>query len=234
MFAAVETVRFITEDGVWLEGELRLPDEEAVGSAVLCHPHPKHGGSKDHPILWALRNELSGVRGLAVLGFNFRGVMGSGGTYGGGHDEVRDVRAAISTIRDRAPGRPTVLCGWSFGANVALREALDDDRVRALALIGMPLRPNDLTLPPVPGAEVLRRMRRPVLVLSGENDEYCPPEDARAFADAFPNGRFHLVEGVDHYLWRRERDAAAIVGGFADEKIGDPPHSGQGSRSPDP
>jgi hypothetical protein len=24
-----------------------------------------------------------------------------------------------------------------------------------------------------------------------------------------------IIEGTDHYLWRRERDAAAIVGDFA-------------------
>src|SRR6186997_2565330 len=95
----VEGMTFTTEDGVRLEGELRLPDEAPRASAVLCHPHPRHGGSKDHPILWALRNELAGTRGLAVLGFNFRGNMGSEGTYGGGRDEVRDVRAAIERVR---------------------------------------------------------------------------------------------------------------------------------------
>ena len=49
----MEPVTFTTDDGVRLEGELRLPDGGPRGSAVLCHPHPKHGGSKDHPILWA-------------------------------------------------------------------------------------------------------------------------------------------------------------------------------------
>ena len=90
----MEPVRIITEDAVSLEGELRMPDDEPVGSAVICHPHPRYGGSKDHPILWAVRNELA-HRGFAVVGFNFRGVMGSGGTYGGGRDELRDARAAI-------------------------------------------------------------------------------------------------------------------------------------------
>ena len=42
------------------------------------------------------------------------------------------------------------MTGWSFGASVTLRAALDDRRVRAVALVGMPLRPNDLTLPPYP------------------------------------------------------------------------------------
>ena len=91
----MEPVTFLTEDGVRLEGELRLPDDAPRGSAAICHAHPKHGGSKDHPVLWSVRNELAGKRGFATLLFNFRGTMGSGGTFGGGRDELRDVRAAI-------------------------------------------------------------------------------------------------------------------------------------------
>lgn len=212
----MEAVTFSTDDGVRLEGELRLPDGEVRGSAVICHPHPQHGGSKDHPILWALRNELASRRGLAVLAFNFRGVMGSGGAYGGGHDELDDVHAAITRVRDEAPGLPTIVCGWSFGANVALREGIDDRRVQALALIGMPLRPNDLGLPTVPPDSELRAFRRSVLVVTGDNDPYCPVAVAEAFADSLSDGRLHVVEGTDHYLWRRERESAAVVGAFVD------------------
>lgn len=215
----MEAVAFSTDDGVRLEGELRLPHGSPRGSAAICHPHPKHGGSKDHPILWALRNELAGTRGLAVLAFNFRGVMGSDGSYGGGREETRDASAAITRVREEAPDMPTIVCGWSFGASVALREALHDPRVAALALIGMPLQPNDLSLPPVPQAAELRGLRRPVLVLAGDNDAYCPLEDAQGFTTSLADGRLHVVEGADHYLWRREREAAAVVGVFIDEVL---------------
>lgn len=215
----MEPVTFSTEDGVRIEGELRRPEREARGSAVLCHPHPRQGGSKDHPILWALRNELATTRGLVVLSFNFRGVMGSGGTYGGGRDELRDARAAIGRVRAESAERPTVVCGWSFGASVALREALDDSRVSALALLGMPLRPDDTALPPLPHLAELRRLRRPVLVLAGDGDEYCPSDEADRFARSLPDARLHLVDGSDHFLWHREREAAAVVGGFVDDAL---------------
>jgi alpha/beta superfamily hydrolase len=218
----VEPVTFTTSDGVRLEGELRRPDAEPVATAVICHPHPLHGGSKDHPILWAIRNELAGVRGIAALGFNFRGVMGSDGTYGGGREELYDVRAAIDRVREEAPDRPTVVCGWSFGANVAVREALDDDRIAALALVGVPLVPNDLTLPPLPQATELSAFGRPALVLCGDRDEYCPVESARAWAAAFPDGRLVVLEGTGHYLGRREREAATRIGEFIDETLARP------------
>ncbi len=211
----MESVAFSTEDGVRLEGELRLPEGPPRATATICHPHPRHGGSKDHPILWAIRNELA-HRGLAVLSFNFRGVMGSGGTFGGGRDEIRDARAAIGRVSDEAPGSPSVLCGWSFGANVALRETLDDERVAALALVGLPLRPGDVELPALPRGPELRGLRVPVLLLAGERDEYCPPEELRALETEFRRARAEILIGTDHYLWRREREAAALIGGFVD------------------
>jgi alpha/beta superfamily hydrolase len=216
----VEPVTFATEDGVRLEGELRMPEGAARGTAVLCHPHPKKGGSKDHPILWALRNELSGRRDMITLGFNFRGVMGSGGTYGGGRDEVRDVRAAVSRVRETAADLPTVSCGWSFGANVAIREALDDERVAALVLYGLPLKTGDVSIPSLPGAEELRALRRSVLFVAGDCDPFCPAEALRTFAGPLPDARVAVLEGTDHFLWRREKEAAALVGDFVDRILG--------------
>ena len=214
----MEPVTFSTEDGVRLEGELRLPDGAPRATAAICHPHPRHGGSKDHPILWAIRNELA-HRGLAVLAFNFRGVMGSGGTYGGGRDEVRDARAAIGRVREEAPDRPTVVCGWSFGANVALREALDDERVEALALVGLPLVHADLELPELPGSTQLRGFRVPVLLLAGERDEYSPSTELQAMGRDFRRARVEILADTDHYLWRREREAATLIGEFVDDVL---------------
>src|SRR5205807_7040437 len=120
--ARVPPVRFETSDGVSLEGELRMPDGEPRGTALICHPYPRAGGSKDHPLLWAIRNELR-HRGFVVLSFNFRGVMGSSGEQTDGEKEPLDARAAIDRVRQEAAG-PTFAAAWSFGANVALREAV--------------------------------------------------------------------------------------------------------------
>jgi len=213
----MEPVRFGTEDGVSLEGELRRPETLAVGSAVICHAHPRHGGSKDHPILWALRNELAS-RGFVVLAFNFRGTMRSAGTYGAGHTETKDVDAAIGRVRRESEG-PTIVCGWSFGANVALREALTDERVGALALIGLPIEPADIEIPPTPGPSELRAFARPTLLLAGEGDVYCPRPRLEQLGAAMPNAEVVIVPGTDHFLWRREKEAAETVGSFAERAL---------------
>jgi len=209
----MEAVRFGTADGVSLEGEIRQPETPPVGSAVVCHAHPRHGGSKDHPILWALRNDLAS-RGFVVLAFNFRGTMRSAGTYGAGLAETKDVDAAIGRVREEAAG-PTLVCGWSFGATVALREALTDDRVGALALIGLPLEPGDVEIPPTPGPSELRAFARPTLLLAGEGDIYCPRPRLEALARTMPKAEVVIVPGTDHFLWRREKAVAETVGAFA-------------------
>jgi pimeloyl-ACP methyl ester carboxylesterase len=56
-----------------------------------------------------------------------------------------------------------------------------------------------------------------VLLLAGERDEYCPAEELRAYGDGV--AEIVVLDGTDHYLWRREREAAAIVGGFTDRVL---------------
>ena len=213
-----ERITFETSDALRLEGEMRAPDGPARASAVLCHPHPRQGGSKDHPLLWAIRNELS-ARGFMVLSFNFRGVMGSDGVYGGGVAEVMDVVAAVGRARVEAPSdAPTLVVGWSFGANVALREAMDDERVSALALIGLPLAEPNLDLPPLPdlpARDQLKAFRRPVLLLAGAADPFCPVPELNTLGRQLPSATVEIVNGTDHFLWKREREAARTVGAFA-------------------
>ncbi len=209
----MDAVRFSTEDGVSLQADLRAPEGPGRGSAVLCHAHPRHGGSKDHPLLWAIRNELV-ADGFAVLSFDFRGVLGSAGTFGGGRTEVRDVGAAVARVREVTQG-PTIVCGWSFGAMVALHEALEDPTVGGLALVGLPLGDHGLEVPGPPTLSELRAFRRPVLLLSGEGDRFSPPPELELIAGRLPASELVIVPGTDHFLWRREREVAQAVGRFA-------------------
>ncbi len=198
----VDQVRFTAEDGVSLEGELRLPGIEARGSAVVCHADPRQGGSRDHPVLWAIRNELS-ARGFAVLSFNFRGVMRSRGSFSAGHGEVRDAAAAVTRAREAAEG-PTLVCGWSFGATVAFREAVQDERVAALALVGLPLGESAVNLPDLPGPTELRLFERPVLLSSGQGDTISPRPELETLARRLPRAEVAILPGTDHFFWRRE------------------------------
>jgi alpha/beta superfamily hydrolase len=209
------SLRFHTRDGLELEGELRPAEGTARGTAVLCHPHPRHGGSKDHPVLWAIRNDLAAKRGLTVLAFNFRGVMGSEGTYGGGTSELADVAAAVDQVRAESDGT-TVLAGWSFGAWVALCHALTDDRVGAAVLLGLPLAAMLSPRRPMPSLGELEQLSIPVLLVCGDTDPYSPPDRMENLARWIPRAEHRVVEGTDHFFGRREREVAELVGGWVD------------------
>ena len=225
----VDEVRFTTDDGVSLEGELRLPSIQARGSAVVCHADPRQGGSKDHPVLWAIRNELS-TRGFAVLSFNFRGVMRSGGSFSAGRGEVGDAAAAIARVRETADG-PTLVCGWSFGANVALREAVPDERVAALALVGLPLGESAVDLPDLPGPSELRVLGIPVLLASGQGDTISPRPELETLARKLPQAEVAIVPGTDHFFWHREKELAGRIADFADEVLATAARGGERPRS---
>lgn len=214
----LEPIRFRTADGLTLAGEIRRPDGDPRGTAVLCHPLPSHGGSKDHPLLWAIRNDLAGHRGLVVLGFDFRGVMSSEGTFGHGRDEALDVATAVDTVLEAGPP-PTLLVGWSFGALMALRHALGDPRVGALALIGFPLGEPRLRLPPPPERAELRGLDIPVLLVSGEADQFSPAPEVRTMARRLPQARAEIVPDTGHFFERLERMVAELVGAFAGEVV---------------
>lgn len=200
-----------------LEGELREPEGAPRGTAVICHPHPEHGGSKDHPLLWAIRNELA-KRGWLVLSFNFRGVMGSEGEHTGGEKETEDVKAAIDRVRGEADG-PTVLVGWSFGANVAIRHAMTDPRVVALALVGLPLGFDPVPVVELPDDEALRAWDVPVLLVTGDDDAICPVPEALELSGRIPNADVRVFEGAGHFFRRREREPAEAVADFFDEVL---------------
>lgn len=194
---------------------MRDPEGEARGTAVICHAHPRFGGSKDHPVLWQTRIALARA-GLSVLSFNFRGVMGSEGSFGGGVAETEDARAAITLMRDRWAG-PMLVAGWSFGANVALRASLDDDRVAALALLALPLGETSLDLPAIP--ETVADFDRPVLLLAAEDDPYCPLPKLRDVASLLRRSTLAAFKDTDHYFKGREREAGDAVGRFAEQAL---------------
>lgn len=169
--------------------------------ALLCPPHPLFGGTLHNKTLFRLAKRLSTEAAVASLRFNFRGAGESEGTHDGGRGEVDDARTALGVAAERAAGRPLVVAGFSFGAAVGLRAALDDPRVTRLVALGTPLRTTW-------GVEFLRSTDKPVLFVQGEQDEFGPGPELEAFADTLTSDvRTCIVPGADH-LFTGQEDAA--------------------------
>ena len=104
-----------------LECALDTPADGPVkGVAVLCHPHPLHGGTMDNKVVQTLARALV-QQGWRAVRFNFRGIGASGGAWDEGRGEVDDALAVIAHWRDAA--LPLVLGGFSFGGYVATQAA---------------------------------------------------------------------------------------------------------------
>jgi hypothetical protein len=104
-----------------LEALLEQPEDgNPQEIAVVCHPHPQHGGTMHNKVVHTLARALQDL-GFTTVRFNYRGVGASAGSYGEGVGETDDALAVISEVHRRWPDATLTLCGFSFGGSVALR-----------------------------------------------------------------------------------------------------------------
>src|SRR2546423_13500818 len=74
--------------------------------AVVCHPHPLHGGTLDNKVVYTVARALEQL-GAPAIRFNFRGVGASAGSYDEGRGETADALAGLAhRRRGRPPGAP--------------------------------------------------------------------------------------------------------------------------------
>ncbi|MDQ3929474.1 MAG: alpha/beta fold hydrolase [Chloroflexota bacterium] len=204
-----------------LEGVLHVSQDGALHpGVVLLHANPAAGGNMDMKVMQAIESALSSA-GMATLRYNSRGVGNSTGTVSRtegkrlvapeGEAEVGDIGAAL----DFLSGQPSVdssrlaLVGHSFGARISLAyvAAHNDDRVRAITCIGLPVAWRDLSY--------LGQWPRPRLFVTGELDDFCPPDDLAKFVDTLPEPKTLLtLKNTGHFFEGRERDLAMSITAF--------------------
>ena len=73
----------------------------------------------------------------------------------------------------------------------------------------------DTDLPPLPGSDRLGAYHRPVLLLAGDADQYCPEMELMRLAEKLGDATVEVVPGTDHYFPKQEREAGRIVAEFA-------------------
>lgn len=170
-----------TADGHTLAADIGEPGDGGVANAVVCHPHPLYGGNRHNAVVDAVFRALPPA-GVRALRFDFRA------EHGGGTAEVADVMAAIDALAERPDGAPVFVVGYSFGAAVALRTR--DPRIAGIVAIAPPLGAMPVDVPPAV----------PVLVLSPEHDQYCPPDVAAPVVATWPAATLEPVGSADHFL----------------------------------
>ena len=192
-----------------LEGILALPEGHGPFPAVIvCHPHPLGGGSMDNNVVNSLCAAL--VRAsLASFKFNFRGVGRSQGIHSHGVGEPKDVMAAVSYVSDLSEidsGR-IGLVGYSAGAGYATPVGVDDERVKALALVSLPLDMIDFT--------VLKDCLKPKFLISGGRDNIINARQFLKFCQELAEPKeYDCIEMADHFWWGYEEALGEKVAAF--------------------
>ncbi len=206
--------------GLKLEGVLHLPDDDGRSpGVVVCHPHPLYGGSMDNNVVQAVAAALVG-RKMAAFTFNFRGVGGSQGRFDNGRGEQDDIRAAVGWLfaQPDVDGERLGLAGYSFGASVALPFARGDTRVKAVALVSLPLMDGTQV---EQAEEILSTLTIPKLLLCGDEDFVVPPAALeRVSRKAMEPKEVRVVPGADHFWWGNEGTMAETVADFFSRHLG--------------
>ncbi|MEM7430917.1 MAG: alpha/beta hydrolase [Pseudomonadota bacterium] len=192
-----------------LEGLLEWPaDLEPIGAALVCHPHPLYGGTMHNKVAHTLARTF--VRaGFVALRFNFRGVGNSDGAYDEGEGECDDAVAAWEWLSAQGVQGPHWLSGFSFGAAIAIRAAL---QVEASGLVSVaPAVARFAT-----GLE--DQPRCPWLVVQGDEDELVAVDDTVEWLDGLePGPELQIIEGAEHFFHGRLVDLREVVANFVAE-----------------
>ncbi|MCK9467920.1 MAG: hypothetical protein M0Q49_00775 [Porticoccaceae bacterium] len=160
--------------------------------AVVCHPHPLHGGTMDNKVVTTLTRAY-GALDIPSVRFNFRGVGASEGVHADGVGEVEDLAAVADWARQRYPAARLLLAGFSFGSGVAGNGALSLEDVDHLTLVAPPVGRYGFTR--------LTSFPCPWTLVMGEQDELVDPAGVFAWAERqSPSPRVLRLPEAGHFF----------------------------------
>lgn len=153
-----------------------------MGWALVLHPHPLYGGTRDNKVVTTVSRACV-QQGLLSIRPNFRGVGASEGTFDHAVGETADMVQCVQQVLQRWPQLaplPWFLSGFSFGTAVAAQlqaELADQDfpapaRVMLIGCAVERFRYRPLTMPPG------------TIMVHGEVDEVVPLVEGMDFARA--------------------------------------------------
>lgn len=189
-------------------GQLEIAVETAETAprpvvAIICHPLPTEGGTMHNKVVTMAARALQGL-GVTTVRFNFRGVGASEGEFDDGKGELDDLLAVAAWVREQRPKYQLWLCGFSFGAYVALR-ATAELAPDLLITIAPPVgRSWDFDAIPPPTC--------PWLVVQGEADEVVDPEAVYAWVESMKSPpELVRIPETSHFFHRRLIDLRGAI-----------------------
>jgi alpha/beta superfamily hydrolase len=185
-----------------MEGLLDVPAEAPRGIALVAHPHPLYGGTMDNKVAQTLARAFVAL-GYATARINFRGVGASEGVHDHGHGETDDMAILLDYMRQKYPGLPFALGGFSFGTFVQsqLQQRLIAAGTPAERLVLVGTAARKWPMPEVPADTIL---------IHGELDDTIPLQDV--FEWARPQDiPVIVIPGADHFFHKKLQHIKNLV-----------------------
>lgn len=164
------------------------------GLAVIAHPHPLYGGTRDNKVVQTLARALLALDHVCWRP-DFRGVGDSEGLHDEGRGETDDLLRVVAAARAAEPdgeSLPLVLAGFSFGTLVQSRVAAELARSGQAAsrLVFVGTAASRFGIEPVPDD---------TLVIHGETDDTVPLSAVLDWArpQSLP---VVVIPGADHFF----------------------------------
>jgi alpha/beta superfamily hydrolase len=172
-----------------LETDINDPGDARRGIALIAHPNPVQGGTKDNKVVTTLAKAFFAL-GYLTARPNFRGVGSSEGVHDAGRGETEDMLAVAAYLGRNYGDLPLVLAGFSFGSFVQTRVAKRLPPAR-MVLVGPAV--NRFAAETVPAD---------TLVIHGEHDDVVPLSAVLDWAR--PQGLpLVVVPGGEHFFHGR-------------------------------
>jgi alpha/beta superfamily hydrolase len=190
--------------GLTLEGLLASGDGDAP-AAVVCHPHPRYGGSMFNNVVDAILGAMWQA-GYATLRFNFRGVGASEGEHDGDRGAFDDAAAAMAFVLSQPGVRKdaAVMAGYSFGAMVAASAGYEHAEISRIVAVALPIGMTEARVPA--GAS------KPLILVSGDRDSYSPVARLTTLqARIGKSARLEIIEGADHFFGGCEAELSRVI-----------------------
>lgn len=180
-----------------IEIDVNDPGAARRGIALIAHPNPVQGGTKDNKVVTTLAKTLFALGHVAVRP-NFRGVGASEGAHDEGRGETEDLLAVTDYARQRFAGLPLTLAGFSFGGFVQTRVA---KRVNAQHLV---------LVAPAVSRFPTEAVPESTLVIHGEHDEVVPLASVLDWARP-QHLPIVVVPGGEHFFHGRLKVLSQII-----------------------
>lgn len=183
-----------------LEAIVEAP-AKPIAIAVVCHPHPLHGGTMTNKVAHALARSCNECEMVSVR-FNYRGVGQSAGSYDEGVGETQDALAVVRWAQNRWPGLPLFMAGFSFGGGIAFRTAVQTSCVGLVTVA--PAIARDAPPKQLPSC--------PWLLIQGDADDVVPAATVTDWVQALTvKPEMNMLEGAGHFFHGRLIDLRQVV-----------------------